>query len=232
MTKKRIAKYLASCGVASRRKCEELIFDGKVSVNGEVILLPQTLVSGSESIAVNGKKVGHKEKKVYFILNKPLNTLCSPNASKRSKLVTDLFDGVKERLFTVGRLDKDTTGLLILTNDGDFTNRVIHPSANIQKEYVAKTDCEINDDHLKIITAGISVEGTFVKPLSVKKIRKGTVKVVVGEGKKREVRLLIAAAGLEVRELKRTRIGNLTLGSLPVGQWRPLSERERQLIFE
>lgn len=232
MKKQRIAKYLASCGIASRRKCEELIFDGKVSVNGEVTYLPQTLIDGTETISVNGKKLGKKEKKVYFILNKPLNTLCSPNGSKRSKLVTDLFEGVKERLFTVGRLDKDTTGLLILTNDGDFTNQVIHPSSNIQKEYIAKTDCEISDDHLKTIAAGITVEGTFVKPLSVKKVRKGTVKVVVGEGKKREVRFLIAAAGLEVRELKRTRIGNLTLGSLPIGQWRSMTERERQLIFE
>jgi len=232
MKKTRIAKYLASCGIASRRQCEELIFDGKVSLNGETVLLPQTLVDGSETITVNGKKVGRKEKKVYFMLNKPLNTLCSPNGRKRSKLVTDLFEGVEERLFTVSRLDKDTTGLLLVTNDGEFTNQVIHPSSNIQKEYIAKTDCEISDDHLKTISAGTTVEGTFVKPLLVKKIRKGTLKVVVGEGKKREVRLLIAAAGLEVRELKRTRIGNLSLGSLPAGQWRPLTERERRLIFE
>ena len=232
MNKKRIAKFLASCGIASRRKCEDLIFAGKVSVNGEVIREPQTQVDGREKITVSGKKVGRLEKKVYFMLNKPLNTLCSPNGRKGSKLVTDLFEGVDERLFTVGRLDKDTTGLLIVTNDGEFTNQVIHPSSNIQKEYVAKTDCEITGDHLKAIAAGSTIEGTFVKPLSVKKVRKGTVKVVVGEGKKREVRLLIAAAGLEVRELKRTRIGNLTLGSLPIGQWRSLSERERNLIFE
>lgn len=232
MNKKRIAKFLASCGIASRRKCEDLIFDGKVSVNGEVVLEPQTLVDGTETITVNGKKVAGQEKKVYFMLNKPLNTLCSPNGKKGSKLVTDLFEGIEERLFTVGRLDKDTTGLLIVTNDGEFTNRVIHPSSNIQKEYIAKTNCEITEDHLKTISAGSKVEGTFVKPLSVKKVRKGTLKVIVGEGKKREVRLLIAEAGLEVRELKRTRIGNLSLGSLPVGHWRVLTEREKELIFE
>ncbi|ADI37671.1 pseudouridine synthase [Waddlia chondrophila] len=232
MNKKRIAKHLASCGIASRRKCEDLIFAGKVSVNGEVVRQPQLLVDGSEKITVSGKKVNRQEKKVYFMLNKPLNTLCSPNGKKGSKLVTDLFEGVKERLFTVGRLDKETTGLLIVTNDGEFTNQVIHPSSNIQKEYIAKTDCEISNDHLKAIAAGTSVEGVFVQPLSVKKVRKATLKVVVGEGKKREVRLLIAAAGLEVRALKRTRIGSLTLGSLPIGHWRSLTERDKQLIFE
>jgi 23S rRNA pseudouridine2605 synthase len=232
MEKKRLAKYLAACGIASRRKCEELIFAGKVKINGQTVLLPQTLVTGTEDIAVDQQKVGKFEKKVYFMINKPTGTLCSPNGSSRSKLVIELFEGVAERLFTVGRLDKDTTGLLIVTNDGEFANQVIHPSSNIQKEYIAKTDCEISDDHLKNISAGTMVEGIFVKPISVKKIRKGTVKVIVGEGKKREVRHLITAAGLEVRELKRTRIGNLILGTLAPGEWRPLSARDRQLIFE
>ena len=232
MEKKRLAKYMAASGVASRRKCEELIFAGRVKVNGKTVLLPQTMVDGTEEITVDREKVENIEKKVYFLLNKPANTLCSPNKSKRSKLVLDLFTEVKERLFTVGRLDKDTTGLLIVTNDGEFANRVIHPSSSIQKEYIAKTDHEITADHLKIISAGTYVEGTFVKPLKVKKVRKGTVKVVVGEGKKREVRLLIAAAGLEVRELKRVRIGNLVLGDLPLGAWRPMSEKEKELVFE
>ncbi len=232
MKKQRLAKYLASCGIASRRKCEEFVFDGKVSINGEVNKFPQTLVDGTESISLNGEKIKKVEKKLYFILNKPLNTLCSPNKSKRSKLVTDLFEGIEERLFTVGRLDKDTTGLLIVTNDGEFTHKAIHPSSNIQKEYIAKTNSEITDFHLKIISAGTRIQGTFVKPLLVKKIRKGTIKIVVGEGKKREVRELIINAGLAVRELKRTRIGNLSLGPLPEGHWRSMTEREKQLIFE
>jgi len=135
------------------------------------------------------------------------------------------------RSFTVGRLDKDTSGLLIVTNDGEFTNQAIHPSSNIQKEYIAKTNHEITDLHLKTISAGTKIEGTFVKPIKVKKVRKGTLKVIVGEGKKREVRLLIEAAGLEVRELKRVRIGGLVLGNLPLGSWRPMTNKEKELIF-
>jgi 23S rRNA pseudouridine2605 synthase len=150
----------------------------------------------------------------------------------QGKLVLDLFQGIDKRLFTVGRLDKDTSGLLIVTNDGGFANRIIHPSSGIQKEYIAKTDKEISADHLKLIAAGTRVEGKWIKPLKVKKVRKGTVKVVVGEGKKREVRHLIEAAGLEVKELKRIRIGGLKLGDLPEGYWRKMTEREKEQIFE
>src|SRR5262249_53449817 len=144
------------------------------------------------------------------------------NPHSKSRLVLDLFEGVSKRLFTVGRLDKETTGLLIVTNDGTFANQVIHPSSNIHREYVAKTGQEITDQHLKTLSHGIEVEGCFVKPLKVRKVRRGTVKIIVGEGKKREVRALLEAVGLEVKELKRVRIGGLTLGTLPIGAWRTL----------
>lgn len=233
MTKKRLAKYLAEAGVAARRKCEELIFSGQVKVNGSTVLLPQTLVDGSESILVNNKKIGKTEEKVYFILNKPPGYLCSASKlNSKGRLVLDLFEGVSKRLFTVGRLDKDTTGLLLVTNDGIFANRVIHPSSNIHKEYIAKTGQEISDSHLKILSEGVEVEGCFVQPLKVKKVRRGTVKIIVGEGKKREVRALLEAANLEVKELKRVRIGGLILGTLPIGAWRTLTEKEKELIFQ
>jgi 23S rRNA pseudouridine2605 synthase len=132
----------------------------------------------------------------------------------------------------VGRLDKDTKGLLIVTNDGHFANRVIHPSANIAKEYLAKTNAEISDLHLKATSSGTLVEGVFVKPAHVVKVRKGTLKIAVLEGKKREVRLLLQNAGLEVRELTRIRIGGLHLGQLAEGSYRTLTERERDIIFD
>lgn len=223
---------MAAAGVASRRACEDLIFSGKVTVNGIIALLPQTMVNEQDEIVVDGHPIGEKQKKLYFILNKPKGYVCSAKGSSRSKLVLELFENVKERLFTVGRLDKDTEGLLIVTNDGHFANSVIHPSKNIPKEYVAKTDQEITDDHLKAISSGTLVEGTFVKPLKVAKVRKGTVKIVIGEGKKREVRMLLEAAGLQVLELSRIKIGNLTLGMLPVGSYRPMTERDKELIFE
>lgn len=231
-TKQRLSKFMASAGVASRRACEELIFAGRVTVNGEVVKLPQTQVNGQEDIVVDGTSIGSKQKKVYFILNKPKGYVCSAKGSSSTKLVLSLFSNVKERLFTVGRLDKDTEGLLIVTNDGHFANSVIHPSKNIQKEYVAKTNNELSPEHLKAIANGTLVEGCFVKPLKVTKVRKGTIKIVIGEGKKREVRMLLEAAGLKVLELTRIRIGNLTLGLLPIGAYREMTPREMELIFE
>lgn len=231
--KNRLSKVLAAAGIASRRACEELIFQGHVKVNGKVVLLPQTIVdSVGDTITVKNEPIEGVESKVYYLLNKPMGYICTNARHKDTKLVIDLFQEEGHRLFTVGRLDKDTEGLLIVTNDGHFANRVIHPSANIEKEYLAKTGQEIMPEHLIAISQGTLIEGVFVKPVSVKKVRRGTVKITIMEGKKREVRLLLEAAGLEVNHLTRIRLGALQLGLLPVGSWRVLTEREKQLIFE
>ncbi len=232
MNKQRLSKVLAAAGVASRRACEELIFQGLVKVNEEIVKVPQTMVDPTlDRITVRGKPIQQIEDKVYYLLNKPAGYICSMRRSGQSKLVLDLFEGEGHRLFTVGRLDKDTEGLLIVTNDGHFANQVIHPSANIQKEYLVKTDQEVTHDHLVAISQGTLVEGAFVKPMRVEKVRRGTLKVVIGEGKKREVRMLLDAAGLKVKLLTRIRLGGLHLGALPVGSWRPLTDKEKQLIF-
>lgn len=228
----RLSKVLAAAGVASRRSCEELIFAGRVKVNDQVCKIPQTLVGQQDKISVDEKIVNAEEEKVYYMLNKPTGYICSSAKHGSTKIVLDLFEEVKERLFTVGRLDKDTSGLLLVTNDGHFANAIIHPSKNIQKEYLVKTDQEISDEHLKAISSGTLVEGTFVKPFKVSKVRRGTLKIVIMEGKKREIRYLMEAVGLKVRELSRIRLGGLVLGTLPVGSWRPLTDREKQLIFE
>lgn len=232
MEKKRLAKYMANAGIASRRKCEDLIFSGLVKVNGKKTLLPQTLVDENDCIEYNGTKVGIAENKVYYILNKPRGYVCSHLRKNRENLVIDLFASHNLRLFTVGRLDRDTSGLILVTNDGHFANKIIHPSSDIQKEYIVKTNQEITEDHLKTISQGIVLEGVKVVPLKVFKVRRGTLKVVVSEGKKRQVRYLVEAANLEVLELKRTRIGNLRLGDIPLGSFRPMTEREKQIIFE
>lgn len=232
MSKQRLSKILAAAGVASRRASEELIFSGLVKVNGEIVKIPQTLVDLSiDHITVRDQPVQQIEEKVYYLLNKPVGYICSTRGNGQSKLVLDLFQDEGHRLFTVGRLDKDTSGLLIVTNDGHFANEVIHPSADIQKEYLVKTDQEVSHEHLVAIGHGTLVEGAFVKPIRVEKVRRGTIKVVIGEGKKREVRLLLDAAGLEVVSLTRIRVGGLHLGALPVGAWRPLTEKEKKLIF-
>ncbi len=231
--KNRLSKALAAAGLASRRACEELIFAGRVKVNGEVALLPQTMVDDNDKILFDDKPISGVQSKCYYLLNKPAGYVCTAKRTNtRTKLVLDLFEEVKERLFTVGRLDKNTEGLLLVTNDGNFANRAIHPSSNITKEYLVKTDVEITADHLKAISAGTLVEGTYVKPIKVTKVRKGTLKISVKDGKKHEVRLLMEAAGLAVHHLTRIRIGGLTLGMLELGSYRPLTSREQALIFE
>lgn len=231
-TKKRLSKALAAAGVASRRHCEELIFAGKVSVNGEIIKVPQTLVSWDKDlILVDGQKVKGEEKKHYYMLNKPKGYICSNARVGTKKIVLDLFDSVDERLFTVGRLDRDTTGLILVTNDGHFANKVIHPSSNLSKEYIVKTNQEIGHEHLVTISKGAYVEGVWITPVKVMKVRKGTLKVIVKEGKKREVRQLVQNAGLEILELSRVRIGGLLLGDIPEGKFKELSETEKKTIF-
>ena len=232
MTTQRLSKVLASAGVASRRACEELIFQGLVKVNGEIVRVPQTRVDlAVDRITVRDQLIQQAEKKVYYLLNKPVGYICSARRTSQTKIVLDLFPEEESRLFTVGRLDKDTGGLLLLTNDGHFAQSVIHPSANIHKEYLVKTDQEVTHDHLIAIGQGTLVEGTFVKPIRVEKVRRGTLKVVIGEGKKREVRLLLDAVGLSIKSLTRIRLGGLILGDLPVGTWRILTEKDKQLIF-
>lgn len=232
MEKNRLSKILAAAGVASRRAAEELIFSGKVTVNGKIVLIPQTFVSIDEDdIRVDDRPVNTVQKKAYFLLNKPTGYICSNKRIGSKKLVIDLFPS-ELRLFTVGRLDRDTSGLLIVTNDGHFAHRVIHPSFNISKEYLIKTEQEVTHEHLVAISKGTLVEGTWVKPLRVTKVRKGTLKISVSEGKKREVRILVQNGGLTITELSRIRIGGLTLDNLQLGNYRPLTEIEKELLLK
>jgi len=229
----RLSKILAQCGIASRRAAETLIFDGKVKVNGAVVKIPQTLADiQQDTIEVEGQILQQKEVKLYFMLNKPKGYVCSTRVDGKSKSVLTLFADEKARLFTVGRLDKDTEGLLLVTNDGHWAHQVIHPSSNISKEYLAKTDLEITAEHLHKLSKGAWVEGVFVRPLKVRKVRRGTLKIAISEGKKREVRMLMENAGLPVLELTRIRIGGLQLGTLPVGGYRPLTKQDFEQLFK
>lgn len=228
----RLSKALASAGVASRRAAEELIFAGQVTVNKTTVLIPQTPVNwGEDEIRVDGTKIRGPEEKFYFIVNKPEGYLCTAVRHGTFPIVLDLFRDVKARLFTVGRLDRETTGLLLVTNDGHFANGVIHPRANIEKEYLVKTRQEVTHEHLVTLSEGARVDEKWVKPISVHKVRKGTFKIVVKEGRKHEVRILAERAGLKVVELKRIRIGSLTLGALPLGAYRELRPEEREQLF-
>ncbi|MEM7175711.1 MAG: pseudouridine synthase [Chlamydiota bacterium] len=232
MIKKRLSKALAAAGIASRRAAEKLIQAGKVTVNGEVVYLPQTHVDWQQdNICLNKQLVKGEQEKFYFMLNKPKGFICSSKPIGRKKLVIDLFQDLQQRLFTIGRLDRDTTGLLLVSNDGHFAHQVIHPSSNLTKEYLVKTRQEISHDHLVAISKGMRIERQWVKPKKVVKMRRGTLKITVKEGKKREVRLFVQQAGLTLLSLQRIRIGGLKLNDLPEGQWRELTAADRELIF-
>ena len=233
MEKKRLSKALAAAGVASRRACEELIFEGRVQVNGETIKVPQHQVDWeNERISVDGETLKAEEKKLYLMLNKPTGYLCTSTRPGKKPIVLDLFPDVSERLFTVGRLDRETSGLLIITNDGHFANKVIHPRSNIIKEYVVKARQEITAEHLEALSMGARVDNKWIRPASVQKIRKGTFKILVKEGKKHEVRIICERAKLKIKELTRIRIGDLSLGTLALGKYRPLSEKEKELLLK
>ncbi len=232
MEKKRLSKALAAAGIASRRACEEIIFEGRVQVNGETVIVPQTLVDlEKDRILVDGSTVKGEQKKVCYVFNKPPGVICSNARVGKKPIVIDFFPKQRERLFTVGRLDKDSQGLILVTNDGHLANEIIHPSANITKEYLVKTLHEITPEHLESLAKGARVDNKWVRPASVKKVRRGTFRISIKEGKKHEVRIIAECSGLKVVELTRIRIGGLLLGTLAQGKSRPLTNADKQVIF-
>ncbi|KAL6977194.1 putative ribosomal large subunit pseudouridine synthase svr1, chloroplastic [Sarracenia purpurea var. burkii] len=228
----RLSKVLASAGVASRRSCEELIFEGQVTVNGAVCNTPQTRVDPARDVIyVNGNRLPKKlPPKVYLALNKPKGYICS-SGEKETKPVMSLFEDylkswdkrnpgqLKPRLFTVGRLDVATTGLIIVTNDGEFAQKLSHPSSKLSKEYIATIDGVVNKRHLIAISEGTVIDGIHCTPDSVEllpqqpDISRPRLRIVVHEGRNHEVRELVKNAGLEIHSLKRVRIGGFRLPS-------------------
>lgn len=230
MKKIRLSKALAAAGIASRRACEEIIAQGRVIVNDTQAKLPQTLVDPEiDRILLDGQQIQKAPQKVYYLLHKPVGYVCTHDPKVKRKAV-DLVP-YKGRLFTIGRLDKDTSGLILVTNDGHFAHKVMHPSGGIQKEYLVKVDRELSHEDLVALSKGCMIEGMHVAPVSVKKVRNATMKVVVQEGRHHEVRAIVAAAGMEVLELKRIRIGPLLLGKLDVGACKSMTSCEIEKIF-
>ncbi|ESQ52592.1 hypothetical protein EUTSA_v10016747mg [Eutrema salsugineum] len=242
----RLSKVLAAAGVASRRTSEELIFDGKVTVNGSLCTAPQIRVDPTRDIIyVNGNRIPKKlPPKVYFALNKPKGYICS-SGEKEVKSVISLFDDFlaswdkrnpgtpKPRLFTVGRLDVATTGLIVVTNDGDFAQKLSHPSSSLPKEYITTVVGDVHKRHLMTISEGTIVEGVHCVPDSVElmpkqhDIPRARLRIVVHEGRNHEVREIVKNAGLEVHSLKRVRIGGFRLPSdLGLGKHVELKQSE------
>lgn len=228
--KQRVSKLLANAGVASRRKCEALIVNGRVRVNKALILEPGAVALPSDELFVDGCCVARPKAKVVLRFHKPKGCVCT--SSGRDVRVLDYFAHVPRRLFTCGRLDKETTGLLLITDDGEFANRVMHPRFGVPREYLVKSSIDITAEHLQNLSKGALIDGVWICPLHVHKVRRGSVKITVGEGKNREIRRLMQAHQLPVLELARIRIGQLHLGNLPEGAWQELSNAERKAAME
>ena len=206
----RINKYIAHAGVASRRKAEELIKEGRVTLNGKTVMELATIVKNGDIVEVNGSPI-YNEEKVYYLLNKPRGVISSVSDEKNRKTVIDLMPHVKERIYPVGRLDWDTTGLLILTNDGDFTDKMIHPRNEIDKVYLARVK-------------GIATKENL-RPLTHEKNR-SVVELTIHEGRNHQVKKMFESVGLIVDKLSRTRFGTLDLTGLRPGESRRLSKKE------
>lgn len=234
MTKIRLNKILANAGIASRRSADILIEEGRVTLNGHICTELGTLADPiKDYISVDGKSLSKAPpKQVTYLLNKPAGYICSNKQVGKDPLAIDLIRDRKARLYTVGRLDKHTEGLLLVTSEGDFAHQVMHPSSNIERQYLATTKEDITFDDLEQMRKGTYVEGKKVQPVSVSKVKKNVVSITVMEGKKHEVRLLVARTGLNIARLKRVRLGNLQLGTLPRGAYRILTAKEKASLFE
>lgn len=226
----RINKYLASSGIASRRKAEELIVAGKVSVNGKITTdLATDIDEQKDRVLVEGNQIKPSEKQVYIALNKPKGYICSASDEKGRKTILELVNST-ERIFPIGRLDFDTEGLIFLTNDGDLAHRLMHPSYEIEKTYVANIAGEMMESELAVLRAGVVVEGEKYAPARVKrlKVEKGVtrVQIIIHEGRNRQIRKMFEAIGKEVLYLKRTAIGEIRLGGMSRKEYRQLTPAE------
>lgn len=230
----RLQKYLADKGIASRRKCEEFITDGLVKVNGEVVTQLGTKVDPDKDVVeYNEKKIDEiKADYIYVLLNKPVGYITSlKQTDYSSPLVTDLLKKVKERIYPVGRLDKDSSGLLLMTNDGDFAYKLMHPSFEKEKEYIVTTKETVTRTMIERFQKGIMIEGKKTYPAKVKRIELTKISIVLSEGRNRQIRKMLQKVGNTVVSLQRIRINNLTLGKLKEGEYRFLTKIEvRDLV--
>lgn len=227
----RLQKVIAHAGVASRRKAEQLILDGKVKVNGKLIKELGVKVSSTDQIEVNGVQI-EKEAPIYFMFYKPRGVISSVKDEKGRKVVTDFLEDVEQRIYPIGRLDYDTSGLLLLTNDGEFAHLLMHPKNEVEKVYVAKTKGIPSRENLRRLESGIELEDGITAPAKVKllsmdkKRQTAIVQLAIHEGRNRQVRRMFAEIGCPVMKLKREKYGFLTLQGMKTGDIRKLTPHE------
>lgn len=226
----RLQKYLSMCAVASRRKAEELIAQGKVKVNGKVAQIGDKISPKHDTVTVSGRKIVGSKKHYYIMLHKPRGYITTMDDEMGRKCVAELVRDVGARVYPVGRLDKDSEGLLLMTNDGEFANHMTHPSKHIPKTYRVTVRPDVTEDMLTAFATGMEIDGRITAPADAHIIEKQdnrvVMEIVLYEGRNRQIRKMCESLGLEVARLKRTSMGSLKLGMLPSGKWRELKEDE------
>ncbi|MFZ4524398.1 MAG: pseudouridine synthase [Chlorobium sp.] len=231
----RINRFLASCGIASRRAADQLVLGGRVMVNGVVVTTPGIKVSPSrDEVIVDGERFAQPEnRKVYILFNKPRNVITTNSDEKNREIALDFID-VKERVFPVGRLDRKTTGVILLTNDGNLAHKLMHPSSNVKKEYIAELAEKFTPNLLGQLTGGMRLKdtGEKVSPCRAKILDEGMqVLLSIHEGKNHQVRRMFKTLGFEVKRLERVAYAGLQAGELRRGEWRYLSRNEVQELY-
>lgn len=228
----RLQVYLAHAGVASRRACEKIIAEGRVSVNGTLVTDMGCKVRTGDTVLLDGKPVHPEARKCYVLLNKPAGFVCTLSDEKGRPTAADLLkETYSERLYNIGRLDMFSSGAILFTNDGDFAAKIEHPSAQIEKEYVIETTQDFPLELLTRFERGIRVDGIFYKCRSAAAVNRRKLRIVLVEGKNREIRRVLDSFNCTIKRLVRVRIGNLELGTLKAGEFRDLTVQERQVLL-
>ena len=236
MAEVRLQKFLAESGVASRRKSEELIDQGKVKVNGRVAMIGDKIDPKKDTVSVNGKKIVKTKTFTYVVLHKPRGFITTMSDEMDRKCVAELIKDVPGRVYPVGRLDRDSEGMLLFTNDGAFANAMTHPTKHVPKTYRVTVRPSITEDQITALTQGVIIDDRKTAPAEVRVVTKEegrvVLEIILYEGRNRQIRKMCEEVGLEVARLKRTAIGSIKLGMLKQGAWRNLTDDEvRKLMI-
>lgn len=227
MSEERLQKIISRAGLTSRRNAEKLILAGKVTVDGKIISeLGAKFDAQKNKIRVDGKILKFDSKKIYLLLNKPRGYVCTANDERGRKTVLDLITGISERIYPVGRLDLNSEGLLLLTNDGELMNALIHPKFKIEKTYRVKFSGNVTEEKLDKLRAGIELEDGLTSPAEIFLLEENFVEITIHEGRNRQIRRMFAAIGCDVKRLKRVKFAGLTLDGVAVGKFRALTDSE------
>jgi 23S rRNA pseudouridine2604 synthase len=219
----RLNKYISETGVCSRREADKWIEAGRVTLNGQPATLGTQVAVGDE-VRIDGDSIGVKKKQVYIALNKPVGIICTTEAHIEDNIIDHV--GFPERIFPVGRLDRDSEGLILLTNNGDIVNEILRSENNHEKEYLVTVDRPITDLSLRMLAGGVKIMGELTKPSKVARVNAQSFRIILTQGLNRQIRRMCSALGYKVQRLQRMRIMNIHLGNLRPGQWRHLTSAE------